>query len=412
MCKCVEIIRTERELQELFDEGDVFPGVSIFQSKIWMETWWNAYRDDKTICSGKVLEEGKVKALFPLYVKKRRYFGTYRYREMNIIGTGEKVATDFHDFLVDPGLDDAALSKHLESFLTDTKKEWDEVVLAEFDSGSRIYSAMERFGKNLPFNWIRVKGETCPFQELPDSAEKYSQSVLSRSMKKTLNNKKNKLSRKYGVTFEINGEESGLDERMREFEIQHQARWERKGEEGIFHEPRKAEFLRQISEKLKERGELYLTTLLLDSNPAASMLSFFQNGVLYYYQSAWNEKYNASSVGWICMLQTIESAIRNGATRIEMLRGTEDYKHHFAKSARLTYRVRIFNNNARGRFQYWNRILGVEYLLHGCVSLLDDVTRSFRNRFVPRDASPGINNGAAIPGGTNEDAADRLRGNP
>jgi len=193
MKETLAILRTEEELRDLFLGEKECPARSVFQSHAWMETWWDVYRDGKTVCAGKVTRDGETVALLLLFVKNRRYFGTYRYREMGLVGTGEKVATDYHDFLAHPEYEDSILARHFVSFLMQTRKEWDEVRLAEFDEGSKIYTAVVRNAAMIPFPRILEKGEECPYQDLPKTGEQYVKNLLSRSLKKTLNNKRNRL---------------------------------------------------------------------------------------------------------------------------------------------------------------------------------------------------------------------------
>jgi hypothetical protein len=90
-----------------------------------------------------------------------------------------------------------------------------------------------------------------------------------------------------------------------------------------------------------------------------------------------NSKYSAAGVGRICTLQTIEAAISRNATRVEMLRGQEEYKFDFAKSSRSTYILRIFNNNVQGRFQCLCTKTGAEFFFRKSASLLDNFGKRF-----------------------------------
>jgi len=381
------ILRTEKELRDLFACEVECPANSVFQTQAWMEAWWNSYRDGKTACAGKVIQEGRPVALFPLFVKDISYFGLYQYREMRLVGTGEKVATDFHDFLVNPVYEDSRLIKQFVSFLVNTKEEWDEVNLAEFDEGSNIYTGIVRNVSMIPFPWVLERSEECPYQDLPATGEQYVRNVLSRSMKKTLNNKVNRIQKKYKVQFEINGEGIDLRKRMEEFEAIHQARWTGKGEEGIFGDARKGRFIHSVAEKMAATGNLFLTTLLLDSDPAAALLCFLRDDILYYYQAGLNPKYEATSAGLICLLRTIEHAISRNAKRIEMMRGQEEYKFHFAKCSRSTYRLRIFNNNVRGKFQWLCKKTGAEFILRKTASIMDDLNNRKRISTKYRDSN-------------------------
>jgi hypothetical protein len=404
------VIRKEEELRDLFLHEKDCPARSIFQTQTWMETWWDSYRNGKTVCAGKVMREGRPVALFPLFVKNLSYFGTYQYREMRIVGTGEKVATDFHDFLAYPGYEDTELATQFFSFLVNTREDWDEVNLAEFEEESKIYKAIVRNAAMIPFSWVLEKSEECPYQDLPGTGEQYIRDLLSRRVRKTLINRRNHLHKKYKVRFEINSEDGDLQQRMKEIEAIHQARWTGKGEEGIFGDPQKAKFIHSVVEQMEEKGNLFLGALLLDSDLAAAEISFLRDGVLYLYQAGMNPKYRAAGVGRICTLLTIEAAISRKTTRVEMLRGQEEYKSHFAKCSRSTYRLRIFNNNVRGKFQWLCKKTGAEYIFRKTASLLDDLGNRFARtgrKRIPAEYPDSNSNGVEEGQGTSKQTPGR-----
>lgn len=374
----LDVVRTSEGMAELFREEKNCPARSFFQTESWMDAWWNVYREGKSPCAAKVVMDGRTAAIFPLFVRRRGDGGPWACREMRLVGTGEKVETDFHDFPALPEVDDGVLRMLFVDFLAETKTSWDEVILADFDELSRIHGALVHRRESLPFRTIVEKGVECPFQDLPDSPERFAKDCLSTTFRRRLKNKMNKLERETGLRFEVHDGCSGVVDVMRLFAELHQARWTGRGEKGAFHDPKKVDFLNSIAVRAGAEGTLFLSLLTMDGALAAGRLGFLRDGVLYDYQATHDPARLKSSPGLISVWKTIDAAIDRGATRFEALRGTEDYKRHFAHSSRWTHRLRIFNDTPRGLLGYAAARSGAEWALRKAGSAADRVAGAFR----------------------------------
>lgn len=376
---CLDIVRTQEGMTDLFRLEKECPARSIFQTEIWMDTWWNIYKEGKVPFAGKLTRSGDTVALFPLYMRKRGS-GPWARRELRLVGTGEKVETDFHDFLACKDLDDGELTSLFIYFLEQTKASWDGIVLSDFDEASRIHGALVRHGNIFPYRTILEKGEECPYQDLPETKDRYVKEYLSSTFRRRLKNKTNKLQRETNFSFSIHDGRSDLGEVMRRFAEIHQTWWTGRGEKGAFHDPQKADFLNTIAVRLGAEGELFLSLLTIDGQLASGRLGFLHDGVVYDYQASHNPKFLKSSPGLVCVCKTIEAAIDRGVRRFEALRGTEPYKKHFTRTSRWTYKLRIFNNTSRGTLNFLIARSGAEYITRKLASVVDEIGRILRKK--------------------------------
>lgn len=85
-------------------------------------------------------------------------------------------------------------------------------------------------------------------------------------------------------------------------------------------------FFRQLSADMAAAGMLRLFFLILGGRPAACALCFDYGDTLYLYNSGYDRRFAALSVGQACTFLTIKAAIAEGRKRYSFLKGDEVYK--------------------------------------------------------------------------------------
>jgi CelD/BcsL family acetyltransferase involved in cellulose biosynthesis len=88
--------------------------------------------------------------------------------------------------------------------------------------------------------------------------------------------------------------------------------------------------------------------LRLNDLPAAVLYCVRYSETLYFYQSGFDPDYNKYSIGLVALGLSIKNAIEEGAFEYDMLHGDEEYKFHWARSARRLIRLELHPPNARG----------------------------------------------------------------
>ncbi len=86
-------------------------------------------------------------------------------------------------------------------------------------------------------------------------------------------------------------------------------------------------FFRELSMTMADAGLLRLYVLELNASPVAMSLCFDFNNTLYLYNSGFDPRYHALSVGLLCKVLSIKDAIQRGRRKYDFLKGSEVYKY-------------------------------------------------------------------------------------
>jgi CelD/BcsL family acetyltransferase involved in cellulose biosynthesis len=88
-----------------------------------------------------------------------------------------------------------------------------------------------------------------------------------------------------------------------------------------------ASFFRSLAKALAEREMVKLFFLDIDDLPAAAALCFDYADTTYLYNSGYDPRYNALSVGLMCKVLSIKESVEKGRRRYNFLKGQEAYKY-------------------------------------------------------------------------------------
>jgi len=222
---------------------------------------------------------------------------------------------------------------------------WDVMVLSNLapdaTNATRLAAALTRRGCAIRREALR----SCPYLELPSSWEEYLAS-LSAARRQNLRRKERNLRRNHAVVVVDYGPER-LDEGWRRLVALHQLRW---SGAGTFSDPRIEQLHHCFVREAARRGQLWLSTLELDGDPAAAWYGFAHRDTVYFYQSGRDPRWAAESVGHVLMAMMIRRAIERGYRRFDFLRGAEPYKMQWTASRRVTVELVAFRPNWRGQW--------------------------------------------------------------
>jgi CelD/BcsL family acetyltransferase involved in cellulose biosynthesis len=100
----------------------------------------------------------------------------------------------------------------------------------------------------------------------------------------------------------------------------------------------KEDFFRHICADMQRAGWLSLRTLVFQERPAAAALAFVYDRKLLAYNSGYEPEFAGLSVGLVMMSELIRSAIEDGLSEVDFLRGNEKYKYDLgARDIPLTH---------------------------------------------------------------------------
>ena len=84
----------------------------------------------------------------------------------------------------------------------------------------------------------------------------------------------------------------------------------------------------------------------------AATYCFTYGGRCYFYQGAFDDRYQQQSVGMVAMGLTIKAAVEEGAREFDMLFGVESYKWLWARHVRSLHRIDLFPSDLAGRVHH------------------------------------------------------------
>ncbi len=311
---------------------------SPFMTWAWHRAWAEA------AASGEVGEgqavvlrspSGDVEGLFPFRIQRTRF----RRAPVAALGwaLGDLGCPDHLELLASPEADLDALVSELERI------PWDIIRLRNVaDRAPHV----EQFGLACARrNWSVQRRALwrCPYLELPGSWDAYLSS-LSANRRQIIRRKERALRRNRDVVL-TEYDRARFEEGWRHLVDLHACRWVGGG---VFREPGMERLHRSFASSLADQGRLWLATLDLNGQPAVAWYGFSLGDTVYYYQGGWDPRWERDSVGMILMGIMIRRAIERGYRLFDFLRGEEDYKTGWTRTARSCYEVVVTRTGWRG----------------------------------------------------------------
>lgn len=317
---------------------------SPFMSWAWHRAWAHSAPPEDLAASEAVLlydSAGRLQALAPV-AARRVSFRRARIAALTW-AIGDVGCPDHLDLMATPGADLEALAPALEAL------PWHVMILSNLTEGApnvgRLAAALARRGHAVQHTALW----SCPYLELPSAWEEYL-ATLSPTRRQLLRRKERNLYRAHRAVL-TDYEADRLDEGWGWLVALHERRWTGAG---VFREPRIERLHRRFACEMARRGQLWLTTLDLDGEPAAAWYGFADRDAVYFYQSGRDPAWERESVGLVLMGLMIRRAIERGYRRFEFLRGEEPYKMQWTGTRRRTSEMTVFR---RGWCGSWLRIL-------------------------------------------------------
>ncbi len=323
------------------------PWRSPFMSWAWHRAWADA--DPEAASSDAlVLRSGStVEAILP-FLKRHIRFHRVPVRALTW-AIGDLGCPDHLDVLATPAADVAKLVPLLEEL------DWDVVVLSNLASDAPVAFRLARAMAACGHATQRRPLWVCPYLELIGDWESYL-ACQTKSRRQALRYMERNLRRHHSVAItDYEGER--IAEGWRRLVQLHELRWMAGGGEGAFREPRVERLHRSFIAELARRGELWLTTLDVDGEPAAAWYGFTCGDTVYFYQSGRDPRWERESVGQVLLAAMVRRAMERGFKRFDFLRGEDPYKRLWTRAGRTIEEITIFRRGLRGR---WLR--GVEAL--------------------------------------------------
>lgn len=214
------------------------------------------------------------------------------------------------------------------------EREADLVRFAELSANGPV--TRELTGSSRPDECLIRDRRILPFVALPDSFDAFL-AGLSYNRRSLIRRMERLATRRHGLVWRTNDEGVGLEAAIEAFIQLHGQRWRLAGQAGNFTNAGFATFIRCFSRVALRRGWLRLHRLCDGDRTRAAMLVFHRGRRAYYYQSGWDPAIAELSPGSLCLARAIRTAIDERLTVLDLLRGDESYKRHWAGGCDETF---------------------------------------------------------------------------
>lgn len=335
----IEEAATEDALEALREEwallAEQAPSATPFQSPEWLLPWWRHFGSGALWALALRRGEALI-GLAPLFLSTVPGPSGQAQRKVALMGSG---AADYLDILcrADAGAPGAAA---LYRRLRREQSRWDVCDFHEVRASSPLLLAPAPSQLS-----VRIRPlEACPVLALPRSLEEF-RAALPPGQRVRLQRARSALGRAGAVAIERADGDTVPEFLGDLFRLRRACREgtgpaHSAGDVSDITAPTAA-FYRDVAEGMFRRGLLRLYRLLLDGAPAAALLGFQSKGVFYCLLAEAHPGSLRLNPGLVLMQHAIESALEEGATEFDFLRGREKHKYLWGAQDRMNYRLML-----------------------------------------------------------------------
>ena len=305
------------------DSGHGLRWDCVFVLPNWLQTWWQVFGEDSSLCLCSVEQGNTVIGIAPLLVR-----GEVAY----FIGDGD--VCDCLDFVVAPGVEYdffEILLDHLgQQGVTSLNLGClrpDSAVL------THLLGVARRRGCEVLCSQEDVSFEL----DLPSTWDEYMR-MLSTKQRHEMERRLRRLTEEGDINYRIAEGVGAVNDTMDTFLRLLRTSRDDKAE---FMTDRMESFFRLLAESMAQMGLLKLCVLELNTLPGAAVMCFDYNGTVYLYNSGYDRRLSSLSVGLLSKALSIKDSIERGRNRYDFLRGAEEYKRRLGGREVPLYRCQI-----------------------------------------------------------------------
>ncbi|TET16633.1 MAG: GNAT family N-acetyltransferase [Dehalococcoidia bacterium] len=283
---------------------------SIFVFPGWLQVSWQVFGSGAELYLGVVRQREKIIGIAPLLVKEET---------ASIIGSAD--VCDYLDFIVAPGMGRDFFSVLLDDL---RQKGINHLDLRRLRPDSTVLTDLVAIAKERRYD-IRYQLVDVSLElELPSTWDEYL-AKLTGKQRREVRRKLRRLWEAGNVDYHIVEDSAAVHDAMDTFLKLFS---ESREDKATFMTAQMESFFRSLADTMAEAGLLRLGILELDTLPTAIVMCFDYNDCVYLYNSGYNPRYSALSVGLLCKVLCIKDSIQRGRKRFDFLKGGEPYKYH------------------------------------------------------------------------------------
>jgi CelD/BcsL family acetyltransferase involved in cellulose biosynthesis len=304
----------------------------LFLSRAWQRTWWRHIQPGTLAVMTVRSEENALVGVMPLFIQQTPDAG----RVVHIVGCED--ITDYLDFLLQPGSEEAVLDAWLAYMLSDSAPGWDTIDLCNLQETSPVYDMLPRLARARGLTVETRMQDVCPVVTLPDDYEDYLM-TLDKKQRHELRRKRKRADAE-GAGFYVVGPEHDLDEEIDAF-LELMA-LSAAAKAAFLQEPGHRAFFHETGKLLYDQGVLNLVFLTVEGQRAAAMWQFGYGERMMLYNSGLDPAtFSHLSPGIVLLTYSVGDAIRRGFRYYDFLRGDETYKYRMGAETTTVHNIVI-----------------------------------------------------------------------
>ena len=306
------------------------PGSTIFQTYEWFECWWNAFGHDKELFVITLWDGAALSAIAPLMIVRRLGL-----RQLEFVGSPNG---DYQNFVL--GSDPDRVLVSLATFLRDSRREWDALVLRNLPMDSITYRRFPGLLASLGINSTDLEQErvACPTIMVSSRPAETRQILQRYSMRRRIK----ALQQAGDVTFRRCTTHQEIDRELPRFFAQYVERRRGTAAAASFMRPEVTAFYSSLAHALLTNGWLHFSVLECGGRAAAFHLGFEYGGRLYWYKPSFDPALSRLSPGKVLLSHLVRDALERGLNELDFTVGAEAFKYRFADTQRTNANVRAF----------------------------------------------------------------------
>ncbi len=314
----------------------------VFLTWEWLFTWWKWYgRGSRLFILLLRDRTGRLRGIAPVMVKKTvGVFGA-----LELIGSDSKVCSEYLDIIAERDWEESVVTSIMQ-FVSKTRSRWDVFVLSRVRADSPFFSLLRQLSAAHRLESRQEDRGTALFLTLPDTWEELLAGFGART-RSNMRYYRRRLEKAFRVQFEPWDSLWDRTQATNTMGKLQQKSISRKGLRGVFEDKSFKNFHAEIMDLFQKEGWLYITFLVCDGKPVAFLYAYLYDGTCYFYQTGFDTAYSSYSAGSVVHSYVLEDTIKRGAQTFEYLRGGQEYKRHFANSARGIVQLSIFSDGWR-----------------------------------------------------------------
>jgi CelD/BcsL family acetyltransferase involved in cellulose biosynthesis len=373
-----DLIRSPREFAGLAEEWrELFASSGCdndFLSYEWMSAWWEQWGGAVSLFIVAIREPaGRLVAIAPFCVRASGRFPFSR----RILGflSFSKACCDHLDILVDPGFE-AAAARSIAGVLMASRRDWTYFEFADADADSPRLIELRRVLKLSGLTELAAPASLCPFIQLPGSNLEFLAS-LSRSMRGNLRGYARRLEGSGPVEMRCVTAAEAIEDAFTDLVRLHGLRFKGLSHSSSFLDADLQALHKRILVPMARAGRVRIYQLRVNGCTVAALYGFTAGRRFFHYQAGMDPAWLRDGVGAACIAGVIEHCISTGAVEYDFLRGNEEYKTYWTRTARQDCTYRLFDGRLASRMELAHlRLMDAARVIKRRIESLRGSTRS------------------------------------